>query len=642
MKHTIFKKIAPIIFICFFVFAPLSHDFRVQKAEAVFGVGDTVFEIGQNLFTNIYNTIMTTAEKIKSFGLDGIMWALTNRIIEEMINSTTDWVASGFEGDPAFVTDLEGFLLDTADVAAGEFLLLEEGPLQFLCSPFKLDIALALDLQYRGRGPYYKPECTLSDIAENIDNFLRNDFSDGGWQRWANMTLDPYGNAYGSTFGASAEYNAYIAGARGTNESILRMGSGFFSDQSCEDVNGDGKYGTGECVTNTPGTVIEGVLNDALDMPNKRLTVADELDELVGALMTQFVSKALDFAGFGSGLRGFSADRDNLTPIPKIPDTNIEIGYMMAQEELMSLILQTQVFCEVNHNSGLPLTVKNLYDDLRYRDIDGGFHTEVDINELTELYGKIEPALTSYRNGGCRDADNDIWLEFSLPSPASSTPSLAILGPELNDIYDPNTFEPTDEYDPDLSSFVDTYGDEVSDIYEPPYPSPFPYNPGAYSIYPSATGPIDPYAEEKDACWALEDTKWDFRCNACVPYDQPYGDICNWNELPRSFDCDEVAGDSCTETCDTLGGTYDSREDSCVFMNVEVRDSIRYCDPADTYDSLMTPEECLDSCTYSMETKYDFDGFIISPKTKREKFSEDPEYWRQWCWATYKKLDVSL
>ncbi len=87
---------------------------------------------------------------------------------------------------------------------------------------------------------------------------------------------------------------ATIRNARGEEVKLLDFGKGLMS---LKDANGK---------VITPGTAIESTLNESLNTPGKRLTVADEIDELLGVLLSQLVTTALSsasggLAGLGSG-----------------------------------------------------------------------------------------------------------------------------------------------------------------------------------------------------------------------------------------------------------------------------------------------------------------------------------------------------
>lgn len=285
-----------------FVLVPLSQNLSINKALAQWAVIDAA-----NLQVNSLNLVAneTTAAALsalveKEYYFDGgLGWAIINMVLEQIVRDLTDWVRGGFREGPAFVTDFDNYLLKTADTAAGEFLL-ADGPLEFLCSPFKLDITYALRAQYLDRGAYYKPECSITETFDNIEGFLAGDFYAGGWDAWASLTLNPRNNVYGAIFEAQSELSAAIVGAQQQEVAYLDFGGGFFGVEEC-DENGD-------CQRVTPGSIIQDGLSNTLNIGNERLTVADEIDELVAALLAHLMSSVFSSGG---GLAEFSVSGDS-------------------------------------------------------------------------------------------------------------------------------------------------------------------------------------------------------------------------------------------------------------------------------------------------------------------------------------------
>ena len=235
----------------------------------------------------------------KEFHLDNLVFMAINVVLQIMSRDIISWINSGFKGSPAFVSNLDQFLIGIADKVAGEFIWGSD--LAFLCSPFKLDIRLALDMQY-GQTKQRKFNCSLSGVVKNIDNFLDGDFLAGGWDGWFSMTSQPVNNPYGALLEAQTTLALTVSNAQGQQVKILDFGKGFLSKQKCESVD-DESGGHQECKTVTPGSAIEEQLNAQLDSGRQRIQVADEFNEIVGALLTQLVSKA--FTGV-SGLLGSS------------------------------------------------------------------------------------------------------------------------------------------------------------------------------------------------------------------------------------------------------------------------------------------------------------------------------------------------
>ena len=219
----------------------------------------------------------------------------------------TNWINSGFQGGPAFVTDLKGFLLDIADAETAYFI--EGTALEALCSPWRLDIKIALAM--RQATPFEREvRCTLSDIVANMDDFINGDFSQGGWAGWFELTTKPQNNPYGLYLIAASELDQRIAGAQQRETKLLDWGNGFLSYKKCHTIRAAGPVQPGapvpveeDCEIVTPGTVIEEQLNNVLYSGQRRIEVADEFNEMVSALLNQLLQRL--FGGLlGGGLRG--------------------------------------------------------------------------------------------------------------------------------------------------------------------------------------------------------------------------------------------------------------------------------------------------------------------------------------------------
>ena len=312
-KRKILSSLLSGILVCSFVLAPVSPTLEVTVAKAVVStfetnpalVGSTPIIAVETAATTVQSTISAVQEfiqtglmyslEIKEWSFDAIAWGLVNLVISQMIQSVTQWVNSGFQGSPAFVTDLKGFLVDVADQTAGDFIF--GSALGGLCSPFELNIRLALDIQYRGSRSY-KAQCSLSDVVDNIENFVDGDFGAGGWDGWHSMALTLENNPYGAMLEANTALEISIQNARGEQLKILDFGRGFLTKTKCDDQ--------GHCTDVLPGAVIETQLNHALGLPGDRLTIADEVNELLGALFSQLVVQTFRGAG---GLLGMTNSR---------------------------------------------------------------------------------------------------------------------------------------------------------------------------------------------------------------------------------------------------------------------------------------------------------------------------------------------
>lgn len=311
-----------------------------KQAHAVAGVWiDTTLN---------YHSVM---DNLKEFVLNKAAVMIANQLIQRMTASVVNWINTGFQGSPAFLTNPEGFFLDVGDQVTGAFLD-KEGTLSKLCSPFSLDIRLSLALgQTQSASQRYT--CTLGKIVNNvngtIEGFTGGDFAQGGWPVFISMTTEPQNNVYGSYLQAHSDLLELIGKKNGSINQDLNRGNGFLSWQKCTDVTSgytSGQFDGGElglqvsqenqlrqsgnkdltvvtgktdlnqntsikktrdqktgimkyesCQTQTPGSVIGGSLQRQLNIPADKLvlvkTISDSIDAMTGALVNQMFTQGL-------------------------------------------------------------------------------------------------------------------------------------------------------------------------------------------------------------------------------------------------------------------------------------------------------------------------------------------------------------
>jgi hypothetical protein len=150
------------------------------------------------------------------------------------------------------------------------------------------------------------PTCSFTGVVANIENFLSGtqDMRQGGWEEWFNVTSNPAQfTPYGSDLGADVTMRAALTNRKGQQLDLVKMGEGFLSAQICEIVDGAGTPRE-ECIISKPGQIIQESLNKALGVGPDKLVVADEINEIVTALLGQLVQTAITGANGLLGLSG--------------------------------------------------------------------------------------------------------------------------------------------------------------------------------------------------------------------------------------------------------------------------------------------------------------------------------------------------
>ncbi|MCA9363307.1 hypothetical protein KC851_03225 [Candidatus Kaiserbacteria bacterium] len=277
-------------------YVPHEHN-KVPEAEAQWAVIDAahIKVSAENTFANLARWALDIYQDWKESIGDGLAWYMAKAIISNMIRELTMWIQSGFQGRPMFIENLGDFMLETSDRAIGEFIDGELGDLgSFICSPFKLDILAAIASDYSASRDK-PPSCTLTGVIDNLAGFTegtQGSFSKGGWDDWMDITSNPgQYTAYGSYLEAESEAGVRIANARNQVLWEADMGNGFFSAKECKEAEGAGGYTQTICNIVTPGKLIEDALSEGLDSDRESLVAADEINELVGALIDQAANR---------------------------------------------------------------------------------------------------------------------------------------------------------------------------------------------------------------------------------------------------------------------------------------------------------------------------------------------------------------
>lgn len=285
------------------------------KAHAQFAVVET----GYNLVTNTITTVKNIESGIREYVLDNIAYQLAETALDVMTSDIVAWINSGFQGSPAFIQDPGDFLRNIADYTAGQFL--DELGGGFLCSPFSADIQFAIEIGYYQSGTSSELEdqyaCRFTDAIENVEAFLENDLSRGGLRQFFEVSVVPQNNPYLATVDLNLELDTRLANRVNEEQSLLDWGNGFLSFRECEDGQ---EYPNCQGDILTPGDVIQNQLNESLTIGGQRLVVADEINEIVSALMTQLVRQAIGGAGGLLGATNSAGGNSSLVDRTNDPD----------------------------------------------------------------------------------------------------------------------------------------------------------------------------------------------------------------------------------------------------------------------------------------------------------------------------------
>lgn len=269
-----------------------------------------------NLVQNVISAVETSTSNTKEYVLDTLAWQVANLAIESMTKSLVNWINSGFEGSPAFVTDLNQNLRGVGDAVAAQFF--DELSQQTIATtPFQDQVLDTVRLGYYLRTSpesfYTRYPYTLNQVSPDARAFLDGDFSQGGFNAWFETVMNPQNNPYGAEDLANQALENAVANATSNRLQELSWNRGFLSwrgecEQLAEGADAIELSGADPCLSyevRTPGSVIMEQLNTQLGAGVNRLVSADEFNEIIGALLNQLVLQVVG-GGDGGGLRGTS------------------------------------------------------------------------------------------------------------------------------------------------------------------------------------------------------------------------------------------------------------------------------------------------------------------------------------------------
>ncbi len=375
MKRRLTYKILSTLILANIVFGPIF----VIKAQAQWAV----VEVGPLAYSNVE---MSFKEKL----FDAFAFGFMNYAIQRISASTVNWINSGFRGSPSFVTNPGRFLEDTANLTVGSFIQ-SDPRLNFLCGPIQNQVRIALINSYRQNNLMW--QCTLTDAIGNMQDFM-DDFDRGGWDKFFEISQRPQNNPIGAYIMAESALNNQLTQKLNLQQQELNWGRGFLSFKKCTrweklpgidpnsvlgssmnvdtpdgSMNLSSPEGSMICAkeeTQTPGAAIEGQLNNALGAGLGRLQVADEINEIVGALLTQLANKALGGL-LGLSRRGSDGSNPYTSQFQSDSQDNAINQYFNDSQDNLEDTINSPVFdpsvcidnpyaegCSLNWNQGQP------------------------------------------------------------------------------------------------------------------------------------------------------------------------------------------------------------------------------------------------------------------------------------------------
>lgn len=283
-------------------------------AHAVIPVKDPI-----NLIPNTASAVAEGKQTLIDEILDGLAWTAAKMTVQSITRSTVNWINSGFQGSPAFVTDLQANFAYLGDAIADDFFMHLDQEVQMatgfnLTTPFQDQINWQLRQEYYRTTASWGLDYTLNQFSEDPRAFIdQGRFNQGGFNAFFAASQNPANNPFGAYTRASNELWRRIGDARQRRMAELGFGRGFLPwrgpCRTAAAAGGAQNLSRAEgCPFNsvrTPGSVIEDQLAHTLGSGVRQLELADSINEIVGALMGQLVNQVLGAGGLiGTSMPG--------------------------------------------------------------------------------------------------------------------------------------------------------------------------------------------------------------------------------------------------------------------------------------------------------------------------------------------------
>jgi len=326
LKEIQFKKIGKLILVVIFLFSfawPGKIFAVTVTAPTTDSILSRMYADNQRIIAILTGTLPGTQnDKLNPSSTSNLLKIALKRVLRQLTQEIVNWIDRGFEGNPAFITNTRQFFQDTVDITIGDFLI-NDPSLDFLCDPFKIQVKLALGLQYR---PFREQiECSFTEALGNteqaMNSFLAGNFIEGGgWDSWLQITTVPQNNQMGAMMIAQGELDDRIQKALNIKESEADWGNGFMSWKDCppdtttekpDEAALRDKYayitnqerGDDGCVIKTPGGVIANKINWVDTSTLRELELSDDINAIVNSLANALITEGLNSIK-GKGLLG--------------------------------------------------------------------------------------------------------------------------------------------------------------------------------------------------------------------------------------------------------------------------------------------------------------------------------------------------
>jgi hypothetical protein len=169
--------------------------------------------------------------------LNGIAWKVAKDMLQSMSKSMLTWLNSGYNGAPAFVTNLEKELLKASDTQATRYINQLAQSSGLASAPYKAGLVTGQSNGYfksTGKGTYFDKNPYTLDKATGGDakSFLsgnngKGDLSKGGLDAFSSLFSNCSNNPYCAYEQSLNDLSTSASGAAGTQSKLIDQSGGW-------------------------------------------------------------------------------------------------------------------------------------------------------------------------------------------------------------------------------------------------------------------------------------------------------------------------------------------------------------------------------------------------------------------------------
>lgn len=214
---------------------------------------------------------------------DPNVWGQNKDTLKKMTGEMVEYVNSGFDGSPAFVTNLQRFMRNVAAVNNREFITGSD--LDGLSDAFELKVRTTLYKDLVENVEKYEPESTLDDVTQNrTQDFLDGNYKEKNyWEAWYELTQGEYNDPIKATLKTRDERNVRNVATMVNEQTQLNWSEGYLETRYCTSTTTTSTGGTErQCVNTTPHALIKTTVGHLLGvLPAEIILAGEEVNETI-------------------------------------------------------------------------------------------------------------------------------------------------------------------------------------------------------------------------------------------------------------------------------------------------------------------------------------------------------------------------